>query len=260
MKLIVFFFSIFISFTDYPCAEDISGKEIAQKVIDYTNIDTSRMNMKMILIPTRGTRSEREMIIWSKDYGEGRRKNLIKFSFPLDVKDTGLLIWSYEEGNDDQWLYLPALRRVRRISGSQQDKSFVGSDLSYADMSSIYREVEKDTHTLLDMDMIDGNECYVVESTPLDSKYQYSKYTRWIRKDNFVPVKITAYDRKGKYVKLILGEDIAKIDGVWLARRTIVENIKSGHKTILEIDPEYNIDLSDELFIFSQLRYGIRFN
>lgn len=136
------------------------------------------------------------------------------FESPPDVKGTGFLSWSYvdEDKDDDQWLYLPALRKVRRIAASNKGDSFMGSDFTYDDMGE--RKVEEDNHTLLKSENLKDTDCYVVESVPKKKGYIYSKKITWVYKANLIPIKVDYYDRKGRFLKT-LETEWQKVGGIW---------------------------------------------
>ena len=114
------------------------------------------------------------------------------FKAPADVKNTSFLNYSYDDDrDDDQWLYLPALKKVKRISGGSKEDYFMGSDFTYEDMEK--RSPNKDSHKLLKTETLNGEVCYVIESTPKEEG-QYSKRVAWVIKDKWIPLKIEFYD------------------------------------------------------------------
>ena len=178
-----------------------TGKEIAQRVKDRPDNDTRKTEMVMKLINKRGSVRERKLISYSIDVGKDKkdRKLMMFFQYPSDVKGTGFLTWDYDEigKDDDKWLYLPAMKKTRCISGSSAKKDyFMGSDFTYDDMGS--RNVDEDTHNLIGEETVDGHKCWKLESTPKDSRDIYSKKIAWIRQDCLIPVKVEFYDKIGK--------------------------------------------------------------
>ena len=173
-----------VGFAATTCAQ--TGREIAQKVKDRPDGDTRRSEMVMTLINKRGAVRERKLISYSIDVGKEKkdRKSIMFFQYPGDVKGTGFLTWDYDELNkdDDKWLYLPAIKKTRRISGSSAKQDyFMGSDFTYDDMGS--RNVDEDTHTLLGEETVDGQKCWKLESLPKDKRDIYSRKTALIRQD-----------------------------------------------------------------------------
>jgi len=125
------------------------------------------------------------------------------FQKPASVAGTRFLTITNPGREDDRWIYLPALGKVRRIAASEGSSSFMGTDLSYDDVSSADRSVDADTHVLLRDETLDGKDSWVIESKPKDSSYQYSKMISWIEKSTRIARKIELYDRKGELVKVL---------------------------------------------------------
>jgi len=225
----------------------LTGMDIVKKVDAQKQPTSSVAKMKMTLISKSGSQKTREIIAYLKDSKEGA-KSLMKFLAPADIRSTGFLVWEHKDKDDDQFLYLPALKKVRRISSSQKNQSFLGTDFSYQDLES--RDINKATHKLLKEEKFNGDDCYVVESTPKPGEdYQYSKLVEWVRKDNFVPVKAEMYDKTGKVFKILTVEKIENINGYWIVKKSIMENLRTKHKTILEIiNIKINPNLPDKYF------------
>jgi hypothetical protein len=197
------------------------------------------------------------MLSYSKDFGEDK-KTIMFFQEPADVKGTGFLTWDYNEDDkdDDRWLYLPAMKKNRRISGTSAKKEyFMGSDFTYDDMGN--RDVDSDSHKLLREEKINGVDCWVIESTPKDGDEQYSKQIGWIRKDNFIAVKVEYFDKQGALMKVLEVDGVKKIDGFWTATSMTMNNLQREHKTIISIESmEYNMPLDDNLFTVNSLEKG----
>jgi hypothetical protein len=214
------------------------------------------MKMKMTLVNNRGKERMREMMMYSKDYGKDS-KSLFYFESPADVSGTGFLTWGYDDPakDDDRWLYLPALKRSKRISGASKNDSFMGSDMSYDDMGN--RSVDEDTHELLREESIDGHECWVIQSTSKGKDYQYSKTVVWYRKDALIPVKGEFYDKKDALLKTMIQSDIKKVAGYWTAHTIIMENVREKHKTVLTMsEVAFDTGLDDNLFRVATLERG----
>ena len=171
---------------------------------------------------------------------------------------TGFLTWDYDELNkdDDKWLYLPAIKKTRRISGSSAKQDyFMGSDFTYDDMGS--RNVDEDTHTLLGEETVDGQKCWKLESLPKDKRDIYSRKTALIRQDCLIPVRVEYYDKMGKLHRRLEMSDIAKVEGFWVARKMHMTNVQTEHQTVLEIkNPTYNIPMEESKFNVTTLEKG----
>lgn len=219
-------------------------------------------DMKMELISKSGKSRVREVRSWNIERGD-EDKNLMKFLSPASVKGTGFLVWEHKNKDDDQWLYLPAFKRIRRISASEKDKSFMGTDFSYNDITLPHPD--EFVHKLLGSEKVDGADCYKIESAHKTytgdpayknkDKYQYSKTVSWVRKDNYVIVKSIMYDKRGREYKEFKAENIEKIDGIWTSKRLVMKNLKDDHKTVLTMtNIKYNTGLKDSFFSQRQLK------
>ncbi|MBN2039803.1 MAG: outer membrane lipoprotein-sorting protein [Spirochaetes bacterium] len=234
----------------------ITGTEIMIKADNRPDGNDKKMEMKMILENRRGKQRIRSMMILTKDYGKDT-KSVYFFKEPADVKGTGFLVWGYDDPgkDDDRWLYLPALKKSKRISGSSKNDYFMGSDLTYDDMGN--RSVDEDIHSLVKEENLDGTDCWVVESVPKDKDYMYSKIISWIRKDSDLGVKREFYDKHGKLLKTMILSDIRPHQGYWTYFKMEVNNSREKHKTILIIENmNYDNNLKDSLFRVSTLERG----
>ncbi|SJZ32322.1 Protein of uncharacterised function (DUF1329) [Porphyromonas cangingivalis] len=237
-----------------------SGRDIMQMAKDRPNGDTRQSELTMTLINKRGSTRERKLMSYSIDVGKGKkdRKTLMFFLYPGDVKGTGFLTWDYDEmgKDDDKWLYLPAMKKTRRISGSSAKKDyFMGSDFTYDDMGS--RNVDEDTHNLLGEETLDGQKCWKVESVSKDKRDVYSRKLVWIRQDCHIPVKVEYYDKMDKLHRRLILSRIEKVDGFWTAKKMEMSNEQTGHKTVLEFGRlSFNIPLEESKFSVSTLEKG----
>jgi len=244
LKLVVLCMLIVFSAVD---AEEITGRDIMEKVNNRYTGDDQSAEMTMTLIKSSGRKRVRKVKVWQKDYGKND-KSLMRFLEPADVKGTGFLVWEHESKDDDQWLYLPALKKVRRISSKEKEKSFMGTDFSYEDLGS--HDLDHYDYTLLGSETFNDQDCYVIESVPKpENKKSYSKTISWIRKDIFIATKIEFYDKKGEFLKRLHAFNIEKIDEIWTTRRMEMENVQKKHTTVLEFENvKYNIGLKDNIF------------
>ncbi len=234
-----------------------SGRDIMLKVEERPDGDSRKSVMKMELINKRGSSRVRTMLSYSKDYGEDK-KIIMFFQQPADVKGTGFLTWDYNDDSktDDRWLYLPAMKKNRRISGTSAKKEyFMGSDFTYDDMGN--RDLDADNHRLLGEELLNGIDCWVIESTPKDDDGMYSKYISWIRKDIFMAVKVKYFDMRAELLKVLEIKEVKQIDGFWVATEMIMKNHKRNHQTIIRLESlAYNIDVDDNLFTVNSLEKG----
>jgi hypothetical protein len=225
----------------------LTGKDIAQRVYDRDDGEDFYSFGSMVLIDKRGKERRREMITHRKDFGE-LSKTLIRFTKPADIEGTGFLSWENEDRDDDQFIFLPELRRVRRVASRKKDGQFVNSDYTYEDMER--RKVEKDDHCLLGEEDVNGWRCYVLESVPKKgSGSQYSKLKMYVIKDLYLAAKVEYYGKKLKLTKIFTAREIEKIDGIWTMLESEMVNLKREHRTILAShEVRYNRGISDDVF------------
>jgi len=242
--------------------EDIDAHQVAVNVDEREDGDDMTANLEMILTNKRGQQRIRKVISYRKDYGKDD-KTVMFFLEPADVKGTGFLSWNYddESKDDDQWLYLPALKKVRRISSSKKADYFMGTDFTYSDMGD--REVEDYTYKHLDPETVDGIECYHLERLPKNDdvidETGYGRTEIWVRPDNWIMVKAVFYDEKLKLLKELNVSDIEEIDGIWTAKTMHMNNVQKEHQTTFKFSEiEYNTELDDDIFSQRRLKRGIR--
>ncbi len=190
--------------------------------------------MRMVLISKRGETSERELRVKTLE-GKGENegdKGLTIFDTPADVRGTALLTWSYKSKDDDQWLYLPALRRVKTIASKNQSGSFMGSEFAYEDMKS--QEVEKYTYKFLREEACGELTCFVSERYPTDENSGYTRQVVWMDKDEYRVQKVEYYDRKASLLKTLTMEGYSEYkDKFWRPAKMTMVNHQTGKSTEL---------------------------
>ena len=251
---ITFIMAIYILTTAavWSQSQGFGAKDIARKVFNRENGRDSYSRVDMVLIDKKGRKRKRELLIYVKDYGE-LSKTLIRFLSPADIEGTGFLSLENTGADDTQYLYLPDLGRSRRIVTNQKDLSFVNTDFTYEDMQR--RKVQKDTHSLLAPEQLQGYSCYVLESVPKDKRSsQYSKIIQWVDKKSFIPLKAEFYDKRGQIFKRLTVDNLEKIDEIWTAMDTQMEDFSENHTTWLGvIDVRYNRGINDVKFTVQNL-------
>ncbi len=218
--------------------------------------ETRSSEMKMILTNKRGRTRERTILSYSKDYGNDS-KGLMFFKTPADVRGTAFLMFEYEDSSkeDDRWLYLPAMRKVRRISGSSKNDYFMGSDFTYDDMGD--RDIDQYSYKLLKEEHCGTKKCWVIEALPKKSDDAYSKMIYWVRQDAYKIIKCDYYDRDKRLLKTFTIKTLKKHEGFWTAFEMEMVNLQKKHKTTLQFkDVRYNKKISDSVFNVSTLRRG----
>jgi len=192
----------------------------------------SRADMRMVLRNRQGETSEREIRVRTLEVAGDGDKSLIIFDHPADVAGTAFLSYTHATRPDDQWLYLPALKRVKRIASANKSGPFMGSEFAFEDIAS--QEVEKYRYEWLRDETLDGMECFVIERIP---RYEHSGYTRqvaWIDKQHYQPRKVEYYDRKGAHLKTLTFHEYEQYHGrYWRALRMEMVNHQNGKSTTL---------------------------
>ncbi|MDF1874486.1 outer membrane lipoprotein-sorting protein [Sulfurimonas sp. SAG-AH-194-I05] len=242
----------------------ITGEEIAQKVHDRDEGDNSISKMTMIMTDKNGKKRVRNLKTFTKEKGEDTLK-LMFFLTPADVKNTAFLTYDYEDSkkDDDQWLYLPALQKVKRIASSDKSSSFMGSDFTYSDMTS--RNVADYTYKIMKEKKVKGHMTWQMLVTPktqeIVEETGYTKSIVFVRQDNFVIVQALNYIKVGKKLKYMMVKGLEKIDGIWTIteiQMVTKKGKKTLHKTVFTFSGiEYNKDLDESLFTTRTLQRGL---
>lgn len=189
-------------------------------------------DLKMILKNRHGQESIRYMHNKTFEMIDDGDKTIVIFDQPRDVKGTALLSFTHKVGQDEQWLYLPALKRVKRIASNNKSGPFMGSEFAYEDISS--QEVEKYTYKYLRDETLDGVDCYVIERYPVDKKSGYSKQVGWVDKKEYRSLKSEFYNRRGDLFKtLVTSKYKIFLEKFWRAGEMYMVNHKTGKTTLL---------------------------
>jgi hypothetical protein len=220
-----------------------------------TGFGDSTANLLMVLRNRHGQESIRKIRVRTLEVGGDGDKSLSIFDNPKDVKGTAFLTFSHKVGDDDQWLYLPALKRVKRISSRNKSGSFMGSEFAYEDISS--QEVEKYTYKWLRDEVYDGQECFVVESYPVDKKNSgYTRLVSWMDKSEYRTLKVEFYDRKSSLLKTLISEGYKKyLDRYWRSEEMNMVNHQNGKSTRLAFSSyKFRLGLKDRDFSKASLK------
>lgn len=192
--------------------------------------------MTMTLSDRRGresTRSLRQYAFEVEAPGKSDR-GVVVFDSPRDIEGTALLSHTRIRDPDDQWLFLPALERVKRISSANKSGPFVGSEFAYEDLLS--QDVRRYTYRYVRDEVVDGQGAFVVESYPVYDNSGYTKLVTWVDKTHYRILKVDFYDRKGSRLKTLAASGYAQyLDKYWRPQRLTMINHQSGKKTVLDI-------------------------
>ncbi|MBO6563928.1 MAG: outer membrane lipoprotein-sorting protein [Pseudomonadales bacterium] len=207
-----------------------------------------QVTMSMILRNARGDENHREMRLKSLEVPADGDKSIMVFDTPRDVQGTGLLTFSHKVEDDDQWLYLPALKRVKRIASKNKSGPFVGSEFAFEDLSS--QEVEKYTYKYLRDETVNGLDCYVMARYPTDKYSGYTRQVTWIDKAHYRMQKVDYYDRKNKLLKTLTFSDYQQyLDKFWRAdAMNMVNHVNNKSTELLWKEYSFQTGLVDRDF------------
>ncbi|MCB9727096.1 MAG: outer membrane lipoprotein-sorting protein [Deltaproteobacteria bacterium] len=235
-----------VAFAETPAEKGRRISAEAEKAGDGFKSESSLMTM--ILINAQGDRVERKMRSRTMEVdGDGDRA-IITFEWPADVKGTKLLTWSHKKDEDDQWLFLPSLKRVKRISSRNRSGSFMGSEFAYEDLGS--QELDKYTdYKWLRQETVDGRPVEVIERVPTDRRSGYSRQIVWMDTGYQWPVKIEFYDRKNELLKTMTFSGWKQFGRYWRAGGIKVENHQTKKSSELSWeDRKLGVDVSASEF------------
>jgi outer membrane lipoprotein-sorting protein len=244
---IVVFFALSLTYSTPAPSAEMTAYQIVKKSEDLLDqAKDSKADMLMILMNNKGEKRERTLSTFVKRYGNNKSKSIVFFNTPADLKGTSFLVWTNENKEDKQWLYLPALQRVRQISSSGKGESFMGTELTFFDMGS--QDIDDYTYTLTKEENVKGEMCYMIEAIPKKVQF-YSKVIVWVRKGNFIPAKADLYDTKGQYLKQGIFENVKNIKGINTPSHIEMHNIQNGKTTIIDLSNiAYDSGLKDDIF------------
>ncbi len=235
----------------------LTGYDVMKKVYERPTGNDMEATLTMVLINSKGEKRVRKIKQFIRDFGKVEKK-IMFFISPADVKNTSFMNWSYDDPgkDDDQWIYLPALKKVKRISSDSKGDYFMGSDFTYDDLGD--RKPEEDTHKILRMEKVNGLDCYVIESIPKDEDYMYSKTITWVVKDRWYGIKKVFYDEDGELLKTLTLKKAEKIKGYWIITHIIMDNHQKNHKTEMILsDVKIDIGIPKKYFTERMMKRGL---
>ena len=238
-------------------AADPSGAEIMQTVYDRPQGKDIRGTLTMTLVDSKGKERVRSLRQVTGVFASGEKK-LMVFLSPADVRGTSFMNWSYAEAgrSDDQWIYLPALKRVKRISSEGRGDSFMGSDFTYDDLGD--RHPSEDDHRVTGVETVAGEDCWIVESVPRNPKDLYSRTVTWVSKNTRVGVKREYYDHRGALLKTLTISRLESISGVWVILKTEMRNVQKNTSTRIEFsDVKVNSGIPEDEFTERAMTRGL---
>ena len=245
-------------------AQELSGLEIMQKVD--ARDDGAQVKREFTLEMTnRNGASRTERTIGYRKYFGAEKRTIFFYTEPTNVRGTGFLTFDYPDpkADDDQWLYLPALRKVRRISASDRGDYFLGTDFTYEEIKKEQKvELSDYRFTLTGRETVDGHDTLVVEGLPANEEVArelgYSRVVWRVDPVIWMSRLSDYYDLGGNHLKTIHLEEVREIDGILTAMKVFARNHKTGHSTRLTFaEVDYKVDVNDSLFAKNRLRRGL---
>jgi outer membrane lipoprotein-sorting protein len=236
MKKILIIFLIFTLFTPL-LSQEPTGREIMSKVVLKTGWQDMEAEITMTITLRSRTRT-RKIKMYSRKRTEAESDIVMKFLYPPDVAGTGFLLIEHEKREDERYLYLPALRRIRRIAASGKGGAFMGSDFSYYDIGK--PKLNDWQYKNLGIKEIDGQQCYQVEATPISPQIEkdtgYSRIIHWVDPEKWNVIRAEYYDRRGKLWKILEAKEIQEISGVWFQTHLLMKNVQSEGQSEMKFE------------------------
>jgi len=236
-------------------ADETAGRRLAQQVYDRPDGNDMSTAGTMALEAQGQKPRVRQMYTYRLDKARGEIRSLIRFTAPADIRGTGLLTLDHPDGGSDQWVYLPALDRSRRISANRKGGRFVGSDIYFEDLQD--RKVNMDRHRLLGQEKVFGMQTQVLESVPVKpDNSTYGKRVSWVHKPSLLPLRVDFYapGRNAKPIKRMEVHRIEQVQGYWTVMDSTITDLSSGHRTRMVVEKvAYDRDLPASLFTSQML-------
>ena len=256
MKKITTFIALALLFTStYGFSQ--TAYEIAKKEHDLPTGKTSSSTITLTLIDKNGKTRIRETSAYTMKEGKTDKTAMV-FKSPKDVAGVSYLSFDYPDKEDgkatdsDSWLYLPAMKKVRRVSGSSKDDDFQGTDFTYDDIGN--RSLSKDEFNIIGEEKVNGLDCWILEACAKDKKAKISRRVSWICKENYVSQKGEYYDRQNRLLKTLSCDVIEQINGYWATTKMTMTNVQTKHSTVYEVkNLKFDIPVDTSYFTVSAL-------
>ena len=256
MKKSIIFIALAVFLAGAHCFSQ-TAYEIAKAEHDLPSGKTSSCTIAVTLIDKSGKTRNREITTYTMKDGT-TDKTVMVFKSPKDVAGVSYLSYDYPDKPDgsatdsDSWLYLPAMKKVRRVSGSSKDDDFQGTDFTYDDLGN--RNLSKDEFAILGEETVNGADCWILEAKAKDKKAKVSRRVYWIDKQIFVNRKGEYYDKQNRLQKTLSCDVIEQIGGYWSITTMTMTNVQTNHKTIYEIkNLQYDNPVDASYFTVSAL-------
>ncbi|MDY0196797.1 MAG: outer membrane lipoprotein-sorting protein [Tenuifilaceae bacterium] len=254
MRTILITSIAFLAFAFHGVAQD--AREISDKSSKVIEFEAMEMATNLYIYDNKGNSRERQVAVATRKFGDVT-KTLMRFLSPADVQGTSILIYDYEDKADDMWVYLPSMRRTRRIVTTEKGKSFMGSEFTNADMSR--PNLDDFTYTLLGEETINGKICWKVEaltkSREMESEYGFKRRVSYIEKSTYLIQKSELYDRTDKLNKVMtLGDYRKQSNGLYFSYQMEMKNVQSNRRSEMKVKSfQLGSKLNENSFAVSSL-------
>lgn len=237
-----------------------SGQPIMQKQRDLHRVRDEYEVLTMRISSASGQTKERRLANYALTPPDKLSKTLLRFLAPRDVENTALLTWEGRDGDDDQWLYLPATQKPKRIASSGKKNRFMGSDFAYEDLRP--ENLALHTYSLVGREPVDGQACFVIDAVPASERHAadsgYSRRRLWIREDIYLTVKREYFDKRGRLEKVAAGRRFVNVKAsAWRPGELEMHDVQAGTRTVL-LTERRTVDqgLEDSFFTQTELTRG----
>jgi len=257
MRRCVLLACLIFSFSGALAAQRLTADDIARRVQDRDTGKDSRSTLRMKLFDRHGRARERVLTLMAMRGGktgtpDGDRL-LIRFSYPADIKGTSFLVWEHPASEDERFLYLPSLKRVRRIAGAETQESFVGTDFTYEDIGG--RELDEYTYAIVDENATwtapggAAQPAWRLESRRKDRSAEFPRVQSLVLKDSFVVVQADIYNRRNEKQKVYTVRRLQQVEGIWTVMDAEMANALEKSRTELTTETvDHNVGLKEADF------------
>lgn len=240
-------------FNSSGIADELTGRQVMEKQRSFQTVETEYGEERMLLLDVKtNTKEKRQVKRYAKKSENGLNRYLVVFLAPADIRGTALLIHE-QENEDDQWMYMPAVKKMQRIASASKRSYFMGTDFTYEDLEQ--EKIDQYTYTILRTETIDTppRQCHVIEAVPLGGTKKSSGYSRrilWVDQQHFFTLKIEFFDRRNRLIKTQKSFEWENITGtVYRPRKTIMDHHRKHHKTLTLMGKrELTTPIADQVF------------
>ena len=237
-------------------AAEMTGREVMKKQKELHKVQSEIGNEIMLLVDKDGSKEKRQVKRYAKEVDNDVYHYLIVFLKPADIRGTALLTWEQKERENDQWLYLPAQKKMQRIAKGSKKNYFMGTDFTYEDMEP--EDIDNFNYAILRSEKLNqdkkDSDCYVIEAIPANKEKKresgYSKRIMWIEKEYLYTLKVEFYDRRGRLQKIQTNHALENVSGtIWRAKKSLMNHLVRKHKTLTgTTSRKINTSVKDSVF------------